>query len=82
MLSTADAKSVEAFSFAKRTNSSMKMNSSVRKQNNRSSSMLMTPKPFVHDMKENFPSSKREISSSMAHRSAAQRRPLDDIKKN
>ncbi|KAL5779085.1 hypothetical protein ACOSQ2_009822 [Xanthoceras sorbifolium] len=78
-----DVKSVRDKWFAKKMNSSMKVNSSVRKQSfDRSSLIRRTPKQVVHDMKENVLSTKREFSSITAHKTASKRRALEDLRKN
>ncbi|KAK3230138.1 hypothetical protein Dsin_002019 [Dipteronia sinensis] len=78
-----DVNSVRDTWFAKKTNSSMMMNSSVRKQSNNISSVIQrTPKQLAHDMKENMLSTKRDCSNITAHKTASKRGALEDLRKN
>ncbi|KAI9200911.1 hypothetical protein LWI28_014982 [Acer negundo] len=80
-----DVNSVKDTWFAKKkTNSSMMMNSSVRKQSNNISRVIQrTPKQLAHDMKENMLiSTKRDFSSITAHKTASKRQALEDLRKN
>lgn len=75
-------KSLEATTGRGNTFFAKKLNSSMRKQNKKSTSIQRTPKPLVHGMKENLQSAKREkISNITAEKTLSKRRALEDLRK-